>query len=54
MKRRTWFILIAVVVVLGVLLVYFSPYRWARVTGFINPWADPQNTGFQLIQALER
>ncbi len=51
---RLWqfIILIAVVVVLGMLLVYFSPYRWARVTGFINPWADAQNTGFQLVQAL--
>ena len=51
---RLWqfLILIAVVSVLGMLLVYFSPYRWARVTGFINPWADAQNTGFQLVQAL--
>ena len=51
---RLWqfLILIAVVVVLGMLLVYFSPYRWARVTGFIDPWADAQNTGFQLVQAL--
>ncbi|MCK5477409.1 MAG: putative lipid II flippase FtsW [Methylococcales bacterium] len=51
---RIWqfLILIAVVAVLGMLLVYFSPYRWARVTGFINPWADAQNTGFQLVQAL--
>jgi cell division protein FtsW len=44
--------LIAIVAVLGMLLVYFSPYRWARVTGFIDPWADAQNTGFQLTQAL--
>lgn len=51
---RLWqfLILIAVVILLGSLLVYFSPYRWARVTGFINPWADAQNTGFQLVQAL--
>jgi cell division protein FtsW len=51
---RLWqfLILIAVVILLGALLVYFSPYRWARVTGFINPWADAQNTGFQLVQAL--
>ncbi len=33
-------------------LVYFSPYRWARITSFIDPWADPFNSGFQLIQAL--
>lgn len=51
---RLWqfLILIAIVLILGMLLVYFSPYRWARVTGFIDPWADAQNTGFQLVQAL--
>jgi len=51
---RLWqfLILIAIVAVLAMLLVYFSPYRWARVTGFIDPWADAQNTGFQLVQAL--
>ncbi len=51
---RLWqfLILIAVVLILAMLLVYFSPYRWARITGFIDPWADAQNTGFQLVQAL--
>ncbi len=34
------------------LLVYFEPYRMKRVTSFMNPWEDPRNTGFQLIQAL--
>jgi len=35
-----------------VLLTLISPYRMARVTGFLDPWADPFNTGFQLTQAL--
>jgi len=34
------------------LLTYISPYRMARITGFLDPWADPFNTGFQLTQAL--
>lgn len=34
------------------MLVYFSPYRWQRVTSFLDPWADPLKTGFQLVQAL--
>ncbi|MDD5228730.1 MAG: putative lipid II flippase FtsW [Methylococcales bacterium] len=34
------------------MLVYFSPYRWQRVTSFMDPWADPLRTGFQLVQAL--
>jgi cell division protein FtsW len=33
-------------------LVLVSPYRLARVTAFLNPWADVQNTGYQLAQAL--
>lgn len=51
---RLWqfLILIAVVALLAVVLIYFSDYRRARVTGFINPWADAQNTGFQLVNAL--
>ncbi len=35
-----------------VLLTIVSPYRMERVTGFLNPWADPFNSGFQLVQAL--
>ena len=35
-----------------VALVVLSPYRWARVTSFLNPWEDPFNTGYQLSQAL--
>ena len=34
------------------LLVMFSSYRMRRVTGFLDPWADPYNTGFQLTQSL--
>ena len=34
------------------LLVMFSGYRMRRVTGFLDPWADPYNSGFQLTQSL--
>jgi cell division protein FtsW len=33
-------------------LVVFSPYRMARVTSYLDPFADPFNKGFQLTQAL--
>ncbi|WMY94827.1 MAG: cell division protein FtsW [Arsenophonus sp.] len=33
-------------------LVYFEPYRFRRLTSFLNPWADPFDTGYQLIQSL--
>lgn len=29
-----------------------SPYRIERLTAFLNPWADPFNSGFQLTQSL--
>lgn len=35
-----------------VLMVTTSAYRMERVTAFLNPWADPFDSGFQLTQAL--
>lgn len=29
-----------------------SPYRMKRLTGFLDPWADPFDSGFQLTQSL--
>lgn len=29
-----------------------APYRLERLTTFLNPWADPYDSGFQLTQAL--
>ena len=45
-------VLITLVSFLGWQLIYSSPYRMARVTSFVNPWADAQDTGFQLVHAL--
>lgn len=33
-------------------LAVYSPYRLARLTSFMDPWQDPFNSGFQLVQAL--
>lgn len=51
---RLWqfMIMIGVSAALALLLIYISPYRMARVTSFVNPWADPLDSGFQLVQAL--
>lgn len=35
-----------------ILLAVIEPYRMARLTSFTNPWADPQGTGYQLIQSF--
>lgn len=36
----------------ALMLVISSPYRMERLTSFMNPWADPFDTGFQLTQSL--
>jgi cell division protein FtsW len=41
----------AAILVFGLLAV-LSPYRLKRMTGFLDPWADPFNSGFQLTQSL--
>lgn len=35
-----------------VILAVSSPYRMARLTAFLNPWADQFNDGYQLTQSL--
>ena len=34
------------------LLIYLKPYRFKRILIFMNPWEDPQGSGFQIIQSL--
>jgi cell division protein FtsW len=36
----------------GLLAIWVEPYRRARVFSFLDPWADPENSGFQTVQAL--
>ncbi|MBE3583100.1 MAG: putative lipid II flippase FtsW [Limnochordaceae bacterium] len=33
-------------------LIWSEPYRWRRIVGFLNPWADPAGAGYQTIQSL--
>ncbi|MBI4241909.1 MAG: putative lipid II flippase FtsW [Candidatus Rokubacteria bacterium] len=28
-----------------------APYRWKRIVAFLDPWADPRGSGFQIIQS---
>lgn len=45
-------LLVALVAAAMAVLAITTPYRLERLTTFLNPWADPFNSGFQLTQAL--
>src|SRR5215211_1927234 len=38
--------------VVGAGMLLFVPWRFQRLVTFTNPWADPQNSGFQVVQSL--
>ncbi len=52
-RAKGWHI--GVLIGLGVVLTFFLiklyPYRFRRIIGYINPFADPKGAGFQLIQS---
>jgi cell division protein FtsW len=51
--RLSYFsILMALMLVALGALAFSSPYRLERLTTFLDPWADPFDSGFQLTQAL--
>ena len=50
-KIRHLALLGAAIGIVVLLAIAFEPYRMQRVTGFLNPSADPGGAGFQAIQA---
>jgi cell division protein FtsW len=51
-KLRYYFGLMLLVLTALALLAVSSPYRVARLTAFLDPWADQYNSGYQLTQSL--
>ncbi|HSC50480.1 MAG TPA: putative lipid II flippase FtsW [Gaiellaceae bacterium] len=43
---------VGIAATLGLLAVWFEPYRRARLFSFLNPWQDAQGAGFQTVQAM--
>ena len=51
-RFRDFFMFFGAAVVTMAALAVTSPYRLSRLTGFLDPWSDPYNSGFQLTQSL--
>jgi len=51
--RLSYLITALFVLVPGVwFMIMNAPYRKKRILAFLNPWEDPANTGFQIIQSF--
>ena len=51
--RRQWLVVTGVGgLSLAALMVWVAGYRMERVTAFLNPWGDPLDSGYQIIQSL--
>lgn len=51
-KVRWYGLLLGAMVMMAAMLVIISPYRMHRITGFLHPWKNANDSGYQLVQAL--
>jgi cell division protein FtsW len=51
-RFRDFFLFFSVTVLSLAALALTSSYRLKRLTGFLDPWSDPYDSGFQLTQSL--
>lgn len=51
-KIRYFIVLAIPIISLIPILIILEPYRLNRLVAFLNPWANPLDEGFQLIQSL--
>jgi cell division protein FtsW len=51
-RFRDFLIFFGVAVAAMAALAMSSPYRLKRLLGFLDPWSDPYDSGFQLTQSL--
>jgi len=52
LRIKTFILLLVPIICAGVMLVIIEPYRLSRIVAFINPWENPLQEGYQLIQSL--
>jgi cell division protein FtsW len=51
-RKRHVLLLVAIIALAIAALIRMEPYRFHRIMAFLNPWADPLNSGFQSIQSI--
>ena len=51
-RLKHFLLLMIPAIALVPLLIIVEPYRLARLTAFLNPWQNPMDEGYQLIQSL--
>ncbi len=51
-RFRTLFGVASLGVLLGAVSIFLKEYQRIRVVSFLDPWQDPQGTGYQLVQSL--
>ena len=52
LRLKVFGLLAVPAIALVAVLILIAPYRLNRVMAFINPWANPLDEGYQLIQSL--
>ena len=52
MRLKVFGLMIFPALAIVVVLILIEPYRLSRIVAFINPWANPLDEGYQLIQSL--
>lgn len=50
--RKYFYAFLMLAIVSCVMIMLAEPYRVRRLFAFMDPWQDPQNSGFQVIQSL--
>ena len=51
---RGWYLVMVLILAaaLVVALIIVEPYRWARLTAYLEPFANAQGSGYQIVQSL--
>lgn len=50
--RLRYLFFLSLLAIPAIIYLITEPYRWKRITAFLDPWKDPLGSGFQLIQSF--